>query len=69
MVLNIKLKQIMKDKNITQLELSELTGIRQAAISELLNMKRQSVNIHHLNSIITALNITDVNSLFEITPD
>ena len=69
MVLRIKLKELMKGKNITQLALSEETGIRQAAISELINMKRQSVNIEHLNLIITAMKVSDVNKLFEIVEE
>lgn len=69
MKIEIKLKQLMIEKNITQSELSELTGIRQAYISELVNMKRQSVNLNHLASIIRVLNVRDMNRVLGIIED
>ncbi|MGM7720534.1 helix-turn-helix domain-containing protein [Metabacillus sp. Hm71] len=64
--LQVNIKQLMKEKNITQLKLSELTGIRQAAISELINMKRQSININHLEAIINVLRVKDISKYMEI---
>lgn len=60
------INHIMKEKNITQLQLSEMTGIRQAGISELLNLKRQSINLKHLELIINVLGIKDIEKCFTI---
>ncbi|MGY2613192.1 helix-turn-helix domain-containing protein [Bacillus pretiosus] len=49
--------------------LAELTGIRPAAISELYNNQRKSLNKEHIDKIITALNITDINELITIVED
>ncbi|MDA2738424.1 helix-turn-helix transcriptional regulator [Bacillus cereus group sp. Bc015] len=60
-----KLGEILKDRGITMQELSDLTGIRVATISELINMKRTTINVPHLIVIAMTLRITDMKDLLE----
>lgn len=60
-----KLGRVMKDRGIRLQELSDLTGIRIATLSELANMKRTAVNIPHLLVIAKALRLIDIGELFE----
>lgn len=64
----IHLKQRMKERNLTQKELSELTGVRQATISQLSRGYIERLHIPTLEKIAAALNITDIRHLltFEI---
>jgi putative transcriptional regulator len=64
--LKCNLRHIMKEKNVTQKELEARTGIRQAGISELINLKRRAINLEHLETIMNELNIKDASRLFEI---
>ncbi|MBJ8025876.1 MULTISPECIES: helix-turn-helix domain-containing protein [Bacillus cereus group] len=66
---HITLDDVLKKKRKTQKELAELTGIRPAAISELYNNQRKSLNREHIDKIVTALNITDINELITIIKD
>ncbi|MET3505548.1 helix-turn-helix domain-containing protein [Halalkalibacter oceani] len=65
----LRLKEILYEKNMTQAQLSQLTGITQPKISELVNMKRTTIKIDTLNTIITALEITDVDRVFKIVDE
>ncbi|MEH7456309.1 helix-turn-helix transcriptional regulator [Bacillus sp. JJ1127] len=66
---HVTLDDVLKKKGKTQKELAELTGIRPAAISELYNNQRKSLNREHIDKILTALNITDINELITIVND
>lgn len=63
--LRCKLGQVLKQRGMKMQELSDLTGIRIATISEMVNMKRSTLNVPHLIVIAKALRITDVSELFE----
>jgi len=60
-----KLRRVMIEKNVTQVLLSEMTGIKQGKISEIVTMKRGMINIDHMERIANALNIKEINRLFE----
>ncbi len=62
----IKLDKVLAERNKTQKELAELTGIRPAAISELYNNQRKSINKEHLEKIADALEIEDIRELIDI---
>jgi putative transcriptional regulator len=64
--LRVKLDEVLKDRNMSQKELAELTGIRPAAISELYNNQRKSINRDHIEKIAAALNISDINELITL---
>jgi transcriptional regulator with XRE-family HTH domain len=59
-----RLSAILKDRKMTQNQLSEITGINQAAISRF-DRNRQHTDLH-LVAISKSLNIS-IEELFEIT--
>lgn len=67
--IHVTLDKVLKKADKSQKELAELTKIRPAAISELYNNQRKSLNREHIDKIITALNITDINELITIVND
>lgn len=62
-VISIRLKKILKERNMTQKELSELTGIREGTISSIARASKRSISYEYLVKIANALNITDINEL------
>jgi len=69
MKLNIKLDEVLKERGLNQKQLHEMTGIRTAAISELFNNQRKSINKEHIEKIATALNIKDIGKLIELNEE
>ncbi|WP_088032760.1 helix-turn-helix domain-containing protein [Evansella clarkii] len=59
-------KVLANRNNMTQKQLAEMTGIRTAAISELYNNQRNSINRDHLMKIADALEIDDIRELLHI---
>lgn len=59
-----KLATILEDRSLTMVELSKLTGLRVATISEIANMKRTTINIPHMLVIAQVLRITDLSELY-----
>lgn len=69
MKLNILLKKLLKEKGMTQLELSYLSSVPQSKISMLCNNNYQELNIANLEKIATALNIKTISELMEFSKD
>ncbi|MFD1989702.1 helix-turn-helix domain-containing protein [Paenibacillus nicotianae] len=69
MKLNILLKKLLKEKGMTQLELSHLSSVPQSKISMLCNNNYQELNIANLEKIATALNIKTISELMEFSKD
>ena len=65
----IKLGEILKERDLSQGDLHRMTGIRVATINEIVNAKKYSVNIVHLVCIMASLRITDVREIFDVTFD
>jgi transcriptional regulator with XRE-family HTH domain len=63
--LKLKLREVMKEKGVTQMELSKKANVRQAAISELCRNEREEVNLAMLTRIADALNIKNVSVLMQ----
>lgn len=61
--IHIYLKDVLKRKGVSQKELAEMTGIRPAAISELANNMRSSINREHIEIIAEALNLQRLDEL------
>ncbi|MFF3021201.1 helix-turn-helix domain-containing protein [Gottfriedia sp. NPDC057948] len=61
-----KLSKILKERDITQTKLSEMTGVPQSAISRF-DTNKQHMDTH-LVSISKALNLT-IEELFEVEKD
>lgn len=62
----VRLKEVLKEKGVTQKELATMTGIRPAAISELANNLRTTINREHVELIIEALEINRIEELFTL---
>ena len=62
----VKINELLKQKNISLRELSRLTDIRHAALSELANQKRQNINFSHIEKIADALNIEDIRDIITL---
>jgi len=63
--IEVKLKQLMKERNLTQEQLSEMTGIRRATISEISTNGKNAMNREHLSRIAKALEINDIRQLID----
>ena len=69
MQLRVKLKEVLQESNMTQLELARLTGLRQAVVSELVNNQRLNINKSHITKICVALDIKDIRDILELIED
>ena len=64
----INIDKLLKDRGLTQKELSDLTDVRQAAISNLRRGFVDRISIDHMERIASALNIDDINDIISLTP-
>lgn len=62
----VTLGNILERKGISLNELSLMTGVRRAALSELSNSKRENINFRHISKIAEALNISDIREIITI---
>ena len=62
----IKLGDILEKRKLSQGDLHRLTGIRMATINELINGKKNSINLAHITVIMIALRIYDMREIFDI---
>lgn len=66
-MLRVRLKEILESKpDWNQKRLAETTGIQPTTIAEIANNMRTTVNRSHIAKIAHALEIEDMNELFEI---
>ncbi len=54
-MINIKLRSLLEQRNMTQSELSKRTGIRPSTISDLCNNNADFIKIDFLNRILNVL--------------
>ena len=59
----IHLKQRMEERGLTQMQLSEMSGVRQAAISQLSRGNIERLHIPTLEKIAWAMEIDDITQL------
>lgn len=64
--INIKLKKLLKEKNVTQKELAEKTGLREATISEIANNARTTINKEQIIAIMKALGVKELDKIIEL---
>lgn len=62
----LQINQLLSNHDISLTQLHVKTGIRLAALSELANGKRQRIQFKHLEKIVQALDIEDMNEVFSI---
>ncbi|GED14414.1 helix-turn-helix domain-containing protein [Aneurinibacillus migulanus] len=62
----IKIEEISKNHgNLSLSELSDLTGVRRATLSELTNGKRKRIEFSHIERIAEALKIEDIREIID----
>lgn len=61
----VKIKKLLAEHDISLRELSRLTDIRHAALSELSNQKRENINFNHIAKIADALEINDIREIID----
>lgn len=66
MTIKSKLGGVLKNRGLNLEELSALTGIRVATLSEIKNMKRSTISVPHLIVIAKALRVDDISELFSV---
>lgn len=64
-MINIKLKEVLAAKGITQKELAEVTGLRPTTISEMARNNRTTINKEHLESVMKALDVKEISEIIE----
>jgi DNA-binding Xre family transcriptional regulator len=67
--IKINIKDLIKRKGISLRELSRLTDIRHAALSELSSSKRQNINFNHIEKIAEELDVTDIREIIDLIDD
>jgi DNA-binding Xre family transcriptional regulator len=69
MKIYIRLQEILNEREMKQKDLSELTNIRTATISEICNNQRSSINRNHLEKIAEKLKIQEIGELMVLIDD
>lgn len=62
----VKIDDLLKERNITQKDLAQMTGMRVGTVSELVNGKGISLNKVQLFAVMVALRVTDISEIYEI---
>ena len=62
----IKIKELLHQHQISLRELSRLSDIRHAALSELANQKRKNINFSHIERIAEAFNLSDIREILDL---
>ena len=65
-VVKIKLKEILTERNMTQSELAKLSNLSETVISIFARGQGNSINKKYLSKIASALNIEDIRELLEL---
>lgn len=65
----VKIHELIKIRGISLRELSRLSDVRHAALSELANGKRDNINFGHLTRIAEALQITDIRDIIDFVSE
>lgn len=67
--IKIKLKALLKERDMTQGDLAALAKIRPNAVSNLCRGYVDRLSIEHIEKICTALEITDIRDLIDLEHD
>ncbi len=65
----IKIKSLLQQRHMSLRELSRLSDVRHAALSELANQKRQNINLNHIERIAEVLNLEDIRDLLDFAEE
>jgi len=61
-----RLKQCLQERGMTQKQLSEETGLREATISSICRDTLTSLNLMHIAKIAEALDVQDIREIIEL---
>lgn len=64
--LHFKLADRMEERGLTVRQLAEISGLRLATISDIMNGNRSSINYQHIIVLMMSLRITKLSDLIEI---
>ncbi|NSD12739.1 helix-turn-helix transcriptional regulator [[Ruminococcus] gnavus] len=64
-VVKLKVKDALEKRELSQKRLSEMSGIRESTISDIVRGTRTVINFEHLSKIAEALEITDIRELID----
>jgi len=67
--IKIRLGDHLKNRGISQKEFSEMAGLREATVSQLVNNKYDRVQLSHLLTVMKTLEIHDFNKILTIEKD
>lgn len=65
----LKVKDLLESKRITQKKLAEIASIRESTISDIVRGTRTVINFEHLSRIAEALEIRDIRQLIDFAED
>ncbi|CAN7214880.1 helix-turn-helix transcriptional regulator [Paenibacillus sp. LjRoot153] len=65
----VKIAELTQKHNISLRELSRLSDVRHAALSELANGKRENINFSHIVRIAEALGIKDIREIVDLVEE
>lgn len=65
----LKVKNLLETKNISQKQLAEIAGIRESTISDIVRGSRTVINFEHLAKIAKALEIQDIRLLIDFASE
>ncbi|MBC1274286.1 helix-turn-helix transcriptional regulator [Listeria booriae] len=63
--IDLKLKQLLIERSITQKKLAEISGIRESTISDIVRGARTVINFEHLSKISEALGLEDIREIID----
>lgn len=66
---NLKLRDLLEEHNMTQKELAVKAGVRENTISDLLKDNKQGIRFETLARIASAFNLSTPNDIFEFTDE
>ncbi|CAI8861031.1 MULTISPECIES: helix-turn-helix domain-containing protein [Bacillus cereus group] len=64
-MIKLRLSDILRERDMKQKELAELSGLRESTVSDMVRGIRTSVNLDSLEKVMDCLDITDYNEMFE----
>ncbi|WP_342548102.1 helix-turn-helix transcriptional regulator [Paenibacillus sp. FSL P2-0089] len=65
-IIVVKISELTAKHKISVRELSRISKVRHAALSELANGKRESINFSHIVRIAEALDIQDIREIIDL---
>ncbi|WP_438347717.1 helix-turn-helix domain-containing protein [Paenibacillus sp. FA6] len=65
----VTLADLLQQKGMTMNELALKADVRRAAISELINGKRENINFRHIEQIAEVLKISDIREIITLVEE